>query len=262
MRTFNRTLLRTGVLQVDSVDVLQRAHDMPLFSRMGPYDTSLLERAASGRERRRLVEYWAHVQAFMPVELSLGEPEAGPGGLLRLRHLLELVEQLDRHRGADQALSLRHDPDRLGDLVDRGVLEQVAGRAVLDRVVEVDLLVAHRQHDDAGGGGDLLDGDARLDPGPLGHPDVHEDHVRDRAGRELRGGHAVPGLPHDLDVVLDPEQHGETAPEELLVVHDGHPDGFPARPRACLWSCHEVNHGTCGPDGDAITQTVAFRPPG
>ena len=31
MRTFNRTLARTGVLQVDSVNVLQRAHYMPLF---------------------------------------------------------------------------------------------------------------------------------------------------------------------------------------------------------------------------------------
>jgi uncharacterized protein YcaQ len=68
MRTFARTLERTGVLQVDSVNVLQRAHFMPLYSRMGPYDVDLLRRAASGRDRR-IVEYWAHVQAFMPVEL-------------------------------------------------------------------------------------------------------------------------------------------------------------------------------------------------
>src|SRR5690349_1147209 len=68
MRTFNRTLERTGVLQVDSVNVLQRAHYMPLFSRMGPYDPALLTRA-SERKPRRLVEYWAHVQALMPVEL-------------------------------------------------------------------------------------------------------------------------------------------------------------------------------------------------
>jgi uncharacterized protein YcaQ len=68
MRTFSRTLARTGVLQVDSVNVLQRAHYMPLFSRMGPYDTELLRRAAE-RRPRRIVEYWAHVQAFMPVEL-------------------------------------------------------------------------------------------------------------------------------------------------------------------------------------------------
>jgi uncharacterized protein len=68
MRTFNRTLARTGVLQIDSVNVLQRAHYMPLFSRMGPYDTELLRRA-SERRPRRIVEYWAHVAAFMPVDL-------------------------------------------------------------------------------------------------------------------------------------------------------------------------------------------------
>ncbi|KRE92979.1 cytoplasmic protein [Nocardioides sp. Soil774] len=68
MRTFDRTLARTGVLQVDSVNVLQRAHFMPLYSRMGPYDVDLLRRA-SERRPRRVVEYWAHVQALMPVEL-------------------------------------------------------------------------------------------------------------------------------------------------------------------------------------------------
>jgi len=68
MRTFQRTLERTGVLQVDSVNVLQRAHYMPLYSRMGPYDVDLLRRASETRPRR-IVEYWAHVQAFMPVEL-------------------------------------------------------------------------------------------------------------------------------------------------------------------------------------------------
>lgn len=68
MRTFQRTLERTGVLQVDSVNVLQRAHYMPLYSRMGPYDIDLLRRA-SEQKPRRMVEYWAHVQAFMPVEL-------------------------------------------------------------------------------------------------------------------------------------------------------------------------------------------------
>ncbi|TIC88173.1 winged helix-turn-helix domain-containing protein [Nocardioides sp. GY 10113] len=68
MRTLTRTVERTGVLQVDSVNVLQRAHYMPLYSRMGPYDTALLHRAAE-RRPRRLVEYWAHVQAYMPVDL-------------------------------------------------------------------------------------------------------------------------------------------------------------------------------------------------
>lgn len=71
MATLDRTLASTGVLQVDSVNVLQRAHFMPLYSRMGPYDVDLLRRAQHGTARRprRLVEYWAHVQALMPVEL-------------------------------------------------------------------------------------------------------------------------------------------------------------------------------------------------
>jgi uncharacterized protein YcaQ len=68
MATLNRTVRRTGVLQIDSVNVLQRAHYVPLFSRVGPYDTVLLDRAA-GKAPRRLVEYWAHVAAFMPVDL-------------------------------------------------------------------------------------------------------------------------------------------------------------------------------------------------
>ncbi|WP_342777204.1 winged helix-turn-helix domain-containing protein [Nocardioides eburneiflavus] len=70
-KTLDRTVARTGVLQVDSVNVLQRAHYMPLYSRMGPYDVDLLRRAttSTGRRERTLVEYWAHVQALMPVDL-------------------------------------------------------------------------------------------------------------------------------------------------------------------------------------------------
>jgi uncharacterized protein YcaQ len=68
MRTLARCVARTGVLQIDSVNVLRRAHYMPLFSRMGPYDPEMLHRAAGGSPRR-LVEYWAHEAAFMPVDL-------------------------------------------------------------------------------------------------------------------------------------------------------------------------------------------------
>ncbi|MCV7423323.1 YcaQ family DNA glycosylase [Mycobacterium yunnanensis] len=66
-----RLVSRIQVLQLDSVSVAVRAHYAPIFSRLGPYDRGLLERAAwshSARSPRLLVEYWAHEAALVAVD--------------------------------------------------------------------------------------------------------------------------------------------------------------------------------------------------
>ena len=64
-----RVIKRVGLLQIDSVNVLERAHYLPAFSRLGPYPHDLLDRL-SQRAPRRLFEYWGHEASLLPVELQ------------------------------------------------------------------------------------------------------------------------------------------------------------------------------------------------
>src|SRR3954447_10986198 len=96
-----RVLSRVGLFQIDSVNVLQRAHYLPLFSRLGPYDTALLDRAAFFAPRR-LFEYWGHEASLLPVAMQpllrwrmARAGEEAWGGVRRIhRDRPELVAQL------------------------------------------------------------------------------------------------------------------------------------------------------------------------
>ncbi len=66
VRHVRRLLRRIGALQIDSVNVLERAHHLTLFSRLGHHERGLLWRAFE--ERRLLFEYWGHEACFLPIE--------------------------------------------------------------------------------------------------------------------------------------------------------------------------------------------------
>ena len=67
MRQIRRLIDRLGLLQIDSVNVLVRAHYLPLFSRLGLYDTAILDRLAWGGRKRTLFEYWGHEASLLPL---------------------------------------------------------------------------------------------------------------------------------------------------------------------------------------------------
>ncbi|HWK64426.1 MAG TPA: crosslink repair DNA glycosylase YcaQ family protein [Rhizobiaceae bacterium] len=67
-RHLKRFLARNGLLQMDSVNVLVRAHYMPVYSRLGAYPLTLIDENARGR-KRLMFEYWAHEASLLPLEL-------------------------------------------------------------------------------------------------------------------------------------------------------------------------------------------------
>ncbi|MEY4554779.1 MAG: hypothetical protein RL197_1206, partial [Actinomycetota bacterium] len=58
---------RTNLLQVDSVNVFERAHYLPLFSRIGTYEKSELDNLTGGFNPT-LIEYWAHEASIIKTQ--------------------------------------------------------------------------------------------------------------------------------------------------------------------------------------------------
>jgi uncharacterized protein YcaQ len=116
-----RMVERLGVLQIDSVNVIARAHTLPGFARLGRYDIANLARLAYDGRRRALFEYWGHEASYLPVALQplmrwrMARAARGQGiyaGLAQFgRERPELIEAVTRDivgRGPLSAGELTH----------------------------------------------------------------------------------------------------------------------------------------------------------
>jgi len=54
-----------GLIQIDSVNVLVRSQELPLFARLGPHPRSLIDDASAAGE---LFEYWVHEASHVPTD--------------------------------------------------------------------------------------------------------------------------------------------------------------------------------------------------
>jgi uncharacterized protein YcaQ len=54
-----------GLIQIDSVNVLTRSQELPLFARLGPHSRTLIPDAVDDGE---LFEYWAHAASLVPTK--------------------------------------------------------------------------------------------------------------------------------------------------------------------------------------------------
>jgi hypothetical protein len=125
MRHLRRVLRRLHLIQMDSVNVLRRAHFMPLFSRLGPYPVELLDRAAY-RKPRELFEFWGHEASLITTDLQplfrwrmSRAADFAWGSMVRVSQeqpeLIAWVLDEVRGRGPITAAEIEHDAPRRKD---------------------------------------------------------------------------------------------------------------------------------------------------
>ncbi len=62
------TLRRVGAVQLDTISVLARSHELVAYSRLGPVPRDRIERAYWHPRRPAAFEYWSHAACVLPIE--------------------------------------------------------------------------------------------------------------------------------------------------------------------------------------------------
>lgn len=143
-RELRKVIDKVGLLQIDSVNIVVRAHYMPVFSRLGPYDRSLLDRLAY--RQRRLFEGWGHVASLMPIEhypmlrprMAAERPGAQTRRLIREGYVDAVLDEVQR-LGPLAASGLTDPGDRSGPWWGHG-----KGKAALEWLLSTGRVVASR----------------------------------------------------------------------------------------------------------------------
>lgn len=126
-RHVRKVLDRIALIQIDSVNVLVRSQELPLFARLGPHPRDLLPRLCADGE---LFEYWAHEASLLPIDLLPWfrwkmDSRAGMwGGLARLRR--ERPDVIDAVLAEVDA----HGPLAAGDIRQRAASDGAGRRTV------------------------------------------------------------------------------------------------------------------------------------
>jgi len=102
-RQLRRLTERLAVIQIDSVNVVSRAHYLPAFSRLGSYPRAALDDLTA--RRHAVFEYWAHEASFLPVRLQ--------------PHLRWRMAAAEEHAWNNMVALQRERPDYVAEVLDR-----------------------------------------------------------------------------------------------------------------------------------------------
>jgi uncharacterized protein YcaQ len=122
IRRLGSVLDRLGLLQLDSVNVFERSHYLPVFARLGSYDKADLDRLTFGATSR-YTEYWAHEAAIIPMarrplfqwrmDARRAQVEADPEHWVHAnRALLEWLRAELADKGPLPASQIEHDANK------------------------------------------------------------------------------------------------------------------------------------------------------
>ena len=97
LRHITSVVDRLGVVQIDSVNVVERSHLVPFYSRLGPYDKTLVQRALA-KTPLQLLEAWAHEASIVRPEvyhlLEWRRARSSHEAWGRMRRVVELYPEL------------------------------------------------------------------------------------------------------------------------------------------------------------------------